>query len=326
MQTCSNCGASVREGARFCTACGTQLNEASSGSSPFSWGAAIEQTAAPEGGWPTAATEAALGNAEETDTINETSPTTTTWNWGESSNSLPTEAVDEETGIVLDDPDREPDTGLVDPTEIDDLVAPASSDEPTITEDVEPDLAIVEDEAVVSIDDETAGSDEDQETLAVWAQSWAVEPESTDSEPVATAADDEEILEVLETVDIQESTAIDVDEEDEEATLAKAERLIAELQSLVPRLARPKPVNPNQKLTPQLLAEELEDRTDGSQWADLREVLEKARDNPNDITHLMSVSGNASRLLDLLDDRDKLANRASSVAQRLRNPDASNDD
>jgi hypothetical protein len=93
------------------------------------------------------------------------------------------------------------------------------------------------------------------------------------------------------------------------------------LQSLVPRLARPKPVNPKQALIPQRLAEELESATSETQWEDLREILVQARDHPNDITYLMSVSGNAGRLLELMDSRDSLANTALNVAHRLRNPE-----
>ena len=321
MQTCSNCGANVREGARFCTTCGTQLNEASSGSSPFSWGAAIEQTSTPEGGWPT--TTSATDEPAQTEAAGDV---TGAWNWSESPDSPSTDAVDEESGIVLDDPDREPDAGLVDPTEVDDLDAPIDGEESAPSGDKEPDLSIVEDEVSVNTEDNADASSEGQETLAAWAQSWSSDPESADS----TAADDVDretaVEAVLAGISSEEpgleTDASDTDDEDEEETLAKAERLIAELQSLVPKLARPKPANPNQQLTPKLLADELDERIDGAQWADLREVLEKARDNPHDINHLMSVSGNASRLLDLLDDRESLANRASSVAQRLRNPDS----
>jgi hypothetical protein len=69
------------------------------------------------------------------------------------------------------------------------------------------------------------------------------------------------------------------------------------------------------------MAEELESATGEAAWEDLREILVQARDNPNDITYLMKVSGNAGRLLELMEHHDSLANTASSVAHRLRNPD-----
>jgi hypothetical protein len=307
MQTCSNCGASVREGARFCTACGTQLNAASSGSSAFSWGAAIEQQV-PASHEPVAASSAESPTASGTQEglpqeeaagppADEAIPMS--WSWSQPDATLPSEAVDEETGIVLDDPDAEPVDGVVDATELDVLVVDEEDSAPGETDEPAPDLSLMEDEAVSTTPNEAPDSIDDRETIAAWAQEW-----SSDESPVAP-----------------DSAPTDDDDDDPEVTVAKAERLIAELQSLVPRLARPKPVDPNQALIPQRMAEELESATGGTEWEDLREVLVQARDNPNDITYLMKVSGNAGRLLELMEHRNALANTATSVAQRLRNPE-----
>jgi hypothetical protein len=305
MQTCSNCGASVREGARFCTACGTQLNDASSGSSAFSWGATTEQTAAspvaPEAPGGTASDATSGQDESENEAITDSASLTVE----QPDQHLPTEAVDEETGIVLDDPADEARTGLVDATEIDVLDAEPGVAEPEVVDEDAPDLSTLEDWAGAPAG-ESGVENDDQETLAVWAQRWVSEEETV-------------VEEDIETVTI-ESTSIDEDAEeddDPEITMKEAERLIAELQSLVPKLARPKPAKP-QPITPRVLAEELDGLNDGEDWADLREVLEKARSNPNDITHLMNVSGNAERLLALLESRERLANGLSGVAQRLR--------
>lgn len=308
MQTCSNCGAAVRESARFCTACGTQLNDASSGSSPFSWGAAIEQSpvshdAGTTAGWPT---RGADDDSSDPDVADATTSEETTL-----VDHLSAQEVDEETGIVLGDPDDAPLQGIVDATELEDVVEGLEDDGAVVDGPDEPDLSVMEDAVTMSTTDSGAEDQASQETLAAWTHDWSTGDAVSETAGVSS--------------ETESSSPNDDDDDDNEDVLEKAERLIAQLQALVPKLARPKPANPTEKLKPRLLADELDEGTDGSQWADLRDVLEKARDNPNDITHLMNVSGNASRLLDLLDDRDYLAQRATSVAQRLRNPDLSDD-
>jgi hypothetical protein len=223
-----------------------------------------------------------------------------TWSWNRPEETPPTEAVDEETGIVLDDPDAEPVPGIVDATELDVLVEEPAEAEPATTDHAEPDLSQMEDEAVSSSPDDAPDLADEQSTIAAWAQEWS--SDEAPAAPDSVAADDD-------------------DDDDPEVTVAKAERLIAELKSLVPRLARPKPVDPNQALIPQRMAEELESATGETDWEDLREILLQARDNPNDITYLMKVSGNAGRLLELMEQRNTLASTATSVAQRLRNPE-----
>ncbi|HYJ13457.1 MAG TPA: hypothetical protein VEW66_07695 [Thermomicrobiales bacterium] len=219
------------------------------------------------------------------------------WDQDQPEDSPPTEAVDEETGILLDDPDAEPISGVVDASELDVLVADPEANKPVVVNEDAPDLSQMEDEAVSSTPDDERDSTNDQDTIAAWAQEWS--------------GDDQ--------AEAPPSSAVD-DDDDPEVTVAKAERLIAELQSLVPRLARPKPADPSQALIPTRLAEELESATGETQWEDLREILVQARDHPNDITYLMGVSGNAGRLLELMENRDSLANTASNVARRLRNP------
>lgn len=270
MQACSNCGASVRDTARFCTACGTQLNEASSGNSAFSWGAAVEQSTTPD---------SPISSATSAPEIDETDSSETNefaWSWD----------------------------------------APSSTDN-----EVSPDASELQPEAAVEASNMTSPDEtvptEPQDTLASWAQDWSTEDEVdevgeegvTPVAAVAAAADDDD------------------DTDDAEATLEKAERLIAQLQSMIPRLAHPKPAKPR-PVVPTHLADELDSLNDGSDWSDLRSVLEQARDNPHDINHLMTVSGNANRLLSLLDSRENIARTASDMATRLRNPepDETNDE
>lgn len=328
MQTCSNCGASVREGARFCTACGTQMNEASPETSAFSWGAAVDEPSAEPAStdaaaaWPTrgadGADEAEDVASETPNGESETGDSDFTWTWNAPPADEPPASTDveEESGVVIEqgEPDANP-ADVVEATEIDILAPDASSSDASVADaeadgtsdhasDVasEEDLLIVasEDEIVVEEDVDSSGA----ETLAAWATGWDSPGEDN------SGAIDEALAQVADSSD-----------NDDEDTVAKAERLIAELQSMLPRLVNPKPATPEPVKPRLMLADELERVDDGSDWSDLRQVLERARDNPRDILHVMSISDNVERLIHLLDQRDNLARTAANVASRLRNPD-----
>jgi len=186
-------------------------------------------------------------------------------------------------------------------------ISPTETNFEVSSETGEPQSAASEEPSATSQPEETVSTDS-QDTLASWAQDWSSNDEV------------EEVAEVTSSPDLVVASAVDDDSDDAEATVEKAERLIAQLQSLIPRLARPLPAKP-QPVVPTQLADELDNLNDGSDWSDLRSVLEQARENPNDINHLMTVSANANRLLSLLDSRENFARTTSDVAYRLRNPD-----
>jgi len=95
MDTCSNCGADVRSGAKFCTACGTRLNDVDSssvGSSGWGLGPPVEDT--PSATEPPVADEAASRDIteERPETARETSSTPApAWTWGSSTTDDPAE-------------------------------------------------------------------------------------------------------------------------------------------------------------------------------------------------------------------------------------------
>lgn len=92
METCSNCGASVRPGAKFCTGCGNRLNDVDTGGSgPSGWNElAPVEDASPSN----EASEPAVGRVVSTRIVSGESPATipepvtdgsapaTTWTWG----------------------------------------------------------------------------------------------------------------------------------------------------------------------------------------------------------------------------------------------------
>lgn len=372
MPTCSNCGATVRENARFCTSCGTRLNEpaeptssdwsstsqapAADTSSPVEtsvWESIRQEVTAESGDTnPDSAarasddTEPAAGAEVEQEVVteNETADEEAfTWSWNTPAaaddNSDATSSddvappVDDESSVLLDtgEPNKQEDEAtdlteidiLDDSPEVSDVVAgengiatsESASDEPA------PDTAEVDD-----LLDAPAGDTETQETLAAWATQWNTPVDS------ATTVDDEQagdgdIAPEADAV-APETTAPAFDpyasaagsDDDEEDTVAKAERLIGELRAIIPALAQPKPAQPALSRDPAELASDLDNAAKLGAWDDLRQVLLNARDNPRDIDNLVKLGGNVDQMLELLDDRNNLAKTATNVAALLRQP------
>ncbi len=368
MLTCSNCGASVREGARFCTTCGTRLNDPVASDATSVWAAPAtgqpatssdeatvdESTSSTESTWsgdtsdqhdarvdaapePEAGEDARVDAAPEANTDTDSdadapsepppqSDEGFTWSWGTSSNAddvvtpQAVDEVDEESGVVLEDAqDQDPDTSEpVDATEIEILeVEETTSGSGNDAAEPAPDTS---DTMLVVEDDEHDGQDE-SETLAAWAEQW----ESPEVEDVAIVndPDSDPTRGESETLDqAGTSEAGDVDSGGEEDTVARAERLIGELRAIIPTLARPLPAPPANALNnlpdPLPLAEELEVAARAGQFDDLREALQAARERPRDVDSMLTLSSKVDRLLELLDDRDNLAQTAERAATRLR--------
>ena len=90
METCSNCGAPVRPGAKFCTGCGNRLNDVdTSGSGPSGWNETAPVEDAPPAGEPTVGRVVSTRVVSDGDTVPVSEPTVvaneqpaTTWTWG----------------------------------------------------------------------------------------------------------------------------------------------------------------------------------------------------------------------------------------------------
>jgi hypothetical protein len=307
MQTCSNCGASIREGAKFCTSCGTRLNDSAT-TTTSAWEAPASGTTATD----TSSTTETPSWASSASSESETSASTTasaegkneggfSWSWGSPSTTAQeseqsTTQVDDESGTVIDEvstSESDPNT-VTDATEVEIL-----EDEPATTDETSADAVRSDDEAV-----------NDDTTLADFAGQWSDEETGTAEatpEPVTQSA---------------AATSKEVGEDGEkEDTVAKAERLIGELRAIIPSLARPRPpVGARSQAGPKPgeIADELESAARVGNFDDLRDTLLAARNNPRDIDSMMSLSGKVDRLLELFDDRNNLAKTAESVASRLR--------
>jgi hypothetical protein len=309
MQTCSNCGASIREGAKFCTSCGTRLNDSAT-TTTSSWEATTTGTTATD---TRSATEtpswASSASSEPQPTASTTASTEGkddggfSWSWGSPSTTAQdseqsTTQVDDESGTVIDEVstnESDPNT-VTDATEVEILEdEPATTDE-TSADAVRSDEAVKEDTTLADL----AGQWSDEETATA-----GVTPEPVSQSAAATS---------------QEAADAGEDGEQED-TVAKAERLIGELRAIIPSLARPRPpVGGRSQAGPKPgeVADELESAARVGNFDDLRDALLAARNNPRDIDSMISLSGKVDRLLELFDDRNNLAKTAESVASRLR--------
>lgn len=361
MLTCSNCGASVREGARFCTTCGTRLNDPVASDATSVWNAPFSNVEpAVTGEEPVAVSATQSGDSSDDDdaspdsaataeadpdaahdegspdpeTDSEASPTPNegfTWSWGTSSSTndgpgQTTDQVDEESGIVLEEADSAAATEDTDPdepvdaTEIDILDVDDSDTGYASSEDDEPDPE-TSDTMLVVDDDEQPDGAEENETLAAWAEQWespepdgdpAPNDERTEPEPEHPTALDQAADTAVTAGNVEPSPG------DEEDAVARADRLIGELRALIPSLVRPLPAAPTIDADTLAIADELEDAARAGQFDDIRETLLAAREHPRDVDTMLNLSGNIDRLIELLDDRDHLANLAGSAATRLR--------
>lgn len=356
MLTCSNCGASVREGARFCTRCGTRLNDPVAPDATGTWGtpvasesgASTGEAADADAGMirrgetptgedaplerdPDTAAVSASDPANDADTSPPTSGTSDegfTWSWGTSSASESgttdsIDQVDEESGIVLEEAETtaakdEEDTGeLVDATEIDIREADDTGSDDMPEEDSEPSPETSD--TMLALEDEEQDTAE-SETLAAWAEQWE-SPEADDetgADEATPEPDRDEAAPGDPEVAAPPGAAAEYSIEDDEDTVTKAERLIGELRSLIPTLVRPLPSPPATRIDAAALANELEGAARTSDFEDVREMLRAAREHPRDVDTMLNLASNVGRLLELLDDRDNLAKTAQSAATRLR--------
>ncbi|MDQ3654380.1 MAG: zinc-ribbon domain-containing protein [Chloroflexota bacterium] len=367
MLTCSNCGASVREGARFCTTCGTRLNDpvspdatdvwatpeasepAASSAEPaaaesistsaWSSGTADQGEGSP-GADPNADAAEAPVTAEEpdmntdSDTSSAAPPATTeesfTWSWGTSSNGQDGEdrqatgQVDEESSVVLEEAGSEASEAegdeLVDATEIDILEVDTSEPDPVMEAGPNPETS----DSMLVVEEREDDEEGESETLAAWAEQWeSPEPdgdsEANDELPEQEPEDPTALDQAADTA--VAAGSMDHSADDEEDTVARAERLIGELRSIIPSLVRPMASAPVVDSNSAAIADELEGAAQPGQFDDVRETLQAARANPRDVDTMLSLSGKIDRLLELLDDRDNLARMAGSAATRLRPAD-----
>ena len=298
MQTCSNCGASVREGAKFCTSCGTRLNDHASASATSVWQVPESPSDASASQTSSSGASGSLEPASSsTGSTSSKADQTFNWSWGSpsedaaTSSSSSTQAEEE-----MASTDSSADEASTDADAVKDASEVEALDDQPATTDEE------------SVDSQRADASSDSATLSSWTSQWDDDVDATSPADASASASSGARASVSEpTVE---------EDEGEEDTVARAERLIGELHKIIPSLARPRP--PVARATTTEEADELERAARVGKFDDIRDALLAARDNPRDIDNMMTLSGKVDRLLELFDDRNNLARTAESIATRLR--------
>jgi hypothetical protein len=334
MRTCSNCGATVREGAKFCTSCGTRLNDTDGASQEDTWSgpANDDSTSTPTTGETGAPVEGDVAaTAADASTSGQEG---FSWSWSSSANETDatnearSPQIDEESGTVLDEADP---TGVEAPAIADATEVEILEDEPNASEEelaVEAEPTATEGELAAEAETTESGAvpapasaDDSDATLAAWAGQWS-DDERAEATPLRSDTGIDE-------VEPGEITVTAVQDDDEEATVEKAERLLGELRRIIPALARPRPTDPNAQAEgntvlvgggqslPELL-DDLDDARSSEQFDDLRAVIESARQNPRDVDTMLGLASQTDRLLALVDDRDRMASKLEALSVRLR--------
>jgi len=373
MDTCSNCGSAVRPGAKFCTACGTRLNDvdtSNTGSSGWAVSPSVEDT--PSATEPTAdddgSTRQGSGESSETPPVATSTPATT-WQWGSSVSDNPAET----TPITQASDEASASAGAAEDVQ----ASPASSgnfqwswDSPSAPEaDESRENGEMATNAVPT--DGSSGSAEAYERDNADAPQGAEvvehgengDNEST-AEDLAGLEDREaEIADAAPPYDWRRSVSYSYKEksptpgdsgvgmpteaDSDEATAAvfadsdgygssltdstdiqaRAGELLDELRSLIPALGLTAGADPGTSgaepsgamFDTQGLIADLESATSGvSSSDDLRSVLESAQSRPRDMDVVLELVGRAGSLIDLLDERDRLAAAIERTLSGLR--------
>ncbi len=353
MQECSNCGATVRDGAKFCTSCGTRLNDTTTQNQVNSWAlpdtdptvvvTAVSPPAdEPELASPEPDTESSQGDEAEspaTEPEPDTAPVESaasvfSWSWGSTASSTDVEGVEGDDGsspppIEADDAAIDVTFDPVDAAEAEVLADdPDTSDEPVaipVPDEPEPvdDQSTAEAQDTVEDDSSTDESEDADDggdaTLAAWAGQWSEE----NGETVSTDAGEDIVV----TPAVPDAESEDTTDED---PADRAERLLDELKLIIPSLRQPRALEEGanaegntgllgSSIPPGLLEELHEDGGDQS-FDGVREAIEQAQANPRDIDSMIKLAANADRLKLLLDDRDRLAGKLLDIRARLQPP------
>lgn len=335
MLTCSNCGATVREGAKFCTACGTRLNDAVGVDSANAW--------ATPGDAGAGAGAADRTDRDLTGAVAATSPSTTdrdagastasadpppspdgefSWAWGDPvDGDSGDDHVTEVPAVKLDEGDKAAtesdgdDDPIVDASELDIL------EEDHTTSDEDDAVAAGSDhQSQSATDDDDTDDSDDNETLAAWAEQW--DESADESASTSTDARDSSATTDVDDEDSSDDKGGTVDASGAEDSVAKAERLLGELRAMMPALINPRPAAPASP-DASTVADDLESAAKIGHFDDVSEALLAARDNPRDVDNMLSLAGMVDRLLELLDDRNNLAKTAESAASRIRSTNTS---
>jgi hypothetical protein len=269
MQTCSNCGATSREGAKFCTTCGSRLNPVVDASATSGWEsyAATDETrvaSAMTESEPEAPQQAPV-EAEKPEWASTDEPaTTSTWSWGQS---------------VVDEPA---------------VAADANAEAESETANVQEDKS-------------------DDAVLSSWANQWDAPAEidaatESTSDPTSGTVTDEPVEDqVAAGEEVQDEpsalfgTAPVSERVDAPSPKERAQALLFELRELIDEsFAAPAAASANGDAA-SALATLTALGDDADKFDRLREILEKAREQPRDVDTMLNLLGEINSLIELVD-------------------------
>jgi hypothetical protein len=306
MQTCSNCGATSREGAKFCTTCGSRLNPVVEDTGSNGWNAfpSTDETQISTAAVDTSDTETAPDEREET--AGSTPPAS--WSWGQSTTTSDEPATTDEADTT---------------TPNDELSSWASQWNTTPPSD-EPDAEDDDDDSVAGIE---AASAELQSAELTEVSQFA--PASKPDEVIAEeeeveAATEEQVASTTEVQD--EPSALFDTAPSPEAAIGdapgpqeRARVLLHELRELIdesfvaPAVAATTGAGDSGSALATLNA--LGD--DGDRFDSLRAMLEKAREQPRDVDTMLNLLGEINSLIALVDRHHDYVTAVNTAKQQL---------
>lgn len=270
MERCPTCGAAVRPGAKFCTSCGSRIEEQRTGTPQDTQETTVVATPAahsdgditPEPNWKAASGGAVEDETGDHTTAPEPESTAETPNVADETDAAPAEAESEWAARWPEPKADEQDAGSPSERFRDALDSGEKESHPTWTW--------------------TAPSDSDESSWSTDTDKAAAVTEATTPEASASAL---------------AAPSPDGDPRQH------ASELLDQLRALVWQLGNDHPAGTDEQTTIQTISRV---RGETSDFADLESVIDSARENPRDIDALRELGEKAGRLHELLESHKRL--------------------
>jgi hypothetical protein len=328
MEKCSNCGGAVRPGAKFCTSCGTRLNnDPAPEQSGWSQGASAQETQV------AAATPAVRPN--ETAPSAETAPESTsredgaaestqfsTWrhsnsSWGAASDTTPSStspadrfeaALDAETAGTPETEEASPQRGSLDwgkpaaaaPESTEDRFASWAAAYASTSDDNAVESATITPAPTGTPADEPSSPSTDMAGF-----------NGSNEREIDVLSGDENIATVGQDFGITAGTPADLSDVRQRAT-----SLVEELRGLIWKIGEPESVREGD--TSDALSDLTSVRGQTSDFSDLERVIADVRDSPKDVDALRELGKQAGRLESLLESHASLTAAVDDAIRKLR--------
>lgn len=339
MQTCSNCGSVSRDGAKFCTTCGSRLNEVVDTTQSTGWVAyessEPETADAPEPPAAVDASDETMASPAVTEKPVNISPDTSSaptpppsWAWGQSATTAKEEPAPEISEPVIETTaDTSSDDAAVDEAVPDEVNAPS----PASPEPDAPAEPIVEEPK--------------EESLSSWANQWSTDENSDDNdeapapvsvqpEPAATRGSsnaidyiaaqeiDTDVDAEVGPVDLTAMSAFDNALNQSPSPKERAQTLVDQLRDLI---AESFDAGVTETVSPVIPAGSDGDAlatlnalpADDGTFDSLRAILQGAKEHPRDVDTMLNLLGEINGLIALVDSHQRYVDAVETAKQQL---------